>query len=139
MIVISFQRLLKKNNRLSLDEIRQNFNSSDKQISAVTIRRNLHQMGIYSRVSVPKPLLTESQREKRLSWCIERQNWSVRQWKTVIWSDESRFTIFQNDGPSHVWRKDGTQYNIENLTPTVKHGGGGVMMWGCFSGRDWDH
>ena len=82
-------KVVKKNNRLSLDEIRQNFNSSDKQISAVTIRRNLHQMGIYSRVSVPKPLLTESQREKRLSWCIERQNWSVRQWKTVIWSDES--------------------------------------------------
>ena len=71
-------KIVKKNNRLSLDEFRQNFNSSDKQISAVTIRRNLHQMGIYSQVSVPKPLLTESQHEKQLSWCIEQQNWSVR-------------------------------------------------------------
>ena len=90
-------------------------------------------MQIYSRVAAPKPLLTESQREKRLSWCIERQSWSVQQWKTVIWSDESRFTLFKNDGSSRVWQKNGTRYNIENLTPTVKHGGGGVMVWGCFS------
>lgn len=132
----NLSKIVKKNNRLSLEEIQQKFNSSqDKKISAVTIRRNLHQIGINSRVSAPKPLLTEAQREKRLSWCIERQDWSVRQWKTVIWSDESRFTLFQNDGPVRVWQKDGTRYNIENLTPTVKHGGGGVMVWGCFSGK----
>ena len=59
----------------------------------------------------------------------------MQQWKTIIWSDESRFTLFQNDSPSRVWRKNGTRYNIKNLTPTVKHGGGGVMMWGCFSGK----
>jgi len=58
-------KIVKKNNRLSLDKIQQNFNNSqDKNISAVTIRRNLHQMEIYSRISMPKPLLTESQCEK---------------------------------------------------------------------------
>jgi hypothetical protein len=127
-------KVIKKDNKLSLDEIKQKF-SQDKKVSTKTIRKNLHQMQIYSRVAAPKPLLTESQREKRLSWCIERQSWSVQQWKTVIWSDESRFTLFKNDGPSRVWRKNGTRYNIENLTPTVKHGGGGVMVWGCFSGK----
>jgi hypothetical protein len=59
-------------------------------------------MGIYSRIAVPKPLLTEKQRENRLNWCIERQNWSIKKWKTVIWSDESRFTLFENDGPDCV-------------------------------------
>ncbi|GET66728.1 helix-turn-helix domain-containing protein [Rhizophagus irregularis DAOM 181602=DAOM 197198] len=104
-------KIIKKNNKLSLGEIQQKFHSSqDKQISANTIRKNLHQMQIYSRVAVPKPLLTESQREKRLSWCIERQS-------------------------CHVWQKNRTRYNIENLTPTVKHGGGSIMMWGCFSGK----
>ena len=58
-------KIVKKNNRLSFDEIQQNFNNSqDKNISAVTIRRNLHQIEIYSWVSILKPFLTESQREK---------------------------------------------------------------------------
>ena len=53
----------------------------------------------------------------------------------VVWSDESRFTIYKNDGPGLVWRPPGTRFNIENMTPTVKFGGGGLMMWGCFSGK----
>ena len=66
-------KIVKKNNWLSLDKIQQNFNNSqDKNISAVTICRNLHQIEIYSWVSILKPLLTESQREKWLLWYIER-------------------------------------------------------------------
>ena len=64
---------------------------------------------------------------------MNRRNWSKKMWRSVIWSDESRFTLFCNDGPMRVWRKTGTRYNIENLMPTVKHGGGGIMVWGCFS------
>lgn len=95
----------------------------------------MHEIGIYSRVPASKPLINEEQRIKRLNWCLEKKDWSVRKWKNIIWSDESRFTIFKNDGPGRVWRTPGTRFNIENLRPTVKHGGGGVMMWGCFSGK----
>ena len=28
--------------------------------------------------------------------------------------------------------KDGLGYDIKNLTSTVKHGGGSIMIWGCF-------
>ena len=31
---------------------------------------------------------------KRLEWCRNLQNWSLEQWKNVIFSDESSFTIF---------------------------------------------
>ena len=92
-------------------------------------------MGIHSQIAAPKPLLTEPQRERRLKWYIERRNWPIKKWKTVIWSDESRFTLFENDGPNRVWRENGTRFDIENLTPTVKHVGGGIMVWGCFSGK----
>lgn len=32
-----------------------------------------------------------------------------------------------------VWQKKGEAFNPKNTVPTVKHGGGNIMFWGCFS------
>ena len=32
-----------------------------------------------------------------------------------------------------VWRKPNEALNIKNIRPTIKHGGGSVMVWGCMS------
>ena len=34
--------------------------------------------------------------------------------------------LFGLNAKHHIWRKPGT-------IPTVKHGGGSIMLWGCFS------
>ena len=61
----NLSKIVKKNNQLSLEEIQQKFNSSqDKKISAVTICRNLYQIGINSRIFTSKPLLIKAQCEK---------------------------------------------------------------------------
>ena len=56
-------KVIKKDNKLSLNEIKQKF-LQDKKVSTKTIRKNFHQMQIYSQVVASKPLLTESQCEK---------------------------------------------------------------------------
>uniref|UniRef100_A0A8C5LZM2 Tc1-like transposase DDE domain-containing protein n=1 Tax=Leptobrachium leishanense TaxID=445787 RepID=A0A8C5LZM2_9ANUR len=33
----------------------------------------------------------------------------------------------------YVWRKKGTAHQHQNFIPTVKHGGGSIMVWGCFA------
>lgn len=53
--------------------------------------------------------------------------------KNIIFLDESKFNLFYSDGKRSVWRKPGTGLSCKNLTPTVKHGGGSIMVWGCFS------
>ncbi len=32
-----------------------------------------------------------------------------------------------------MWRQPGEEYKDKCVLPTVKHGGGGVMVWGCMS------
>ena len=31
-----------------------------------------------------------------------------------------------------MWRKDGEAYSTKNTVPTVKFGGGSIMIWGMF-------
>ncbi len=46
-----------------------------------------------------KPLLNQRQRQKRLTWAVEKKNWTVAQWSKVLFSDESKFCIsFGNQG-----------------------------------------
>ena len=64
-------------------------------ISKSTVHRYLKEMigaTAYKRPKIPK--LTEKQRENRLKFCIERENWDLDEWKRVLWSDESPYELF---------------------------------------------
>ena len=41
--------------------------------------------------------------------------------------------LFGHNGIQKVWRKNGTTYIPKNGVPTVKYGGGSIMICGCFS------
>jgi hypothetical protein len=44
----------------------------------------------------------------------------------ILWSAETKIELFDLNAKRNVWRKPGS-------IPTVKHGGGSIMLWGCFS------
>ncbi len=52
-------------------------------------------------------------------------------WNHVLWSDETKINLF--GGVKCVWRQPGEEYKDKCVLPTVKHGGGSVMVWGCMS------
>ena len=44
----------------------------------------------------------------------------------IIWYYETNIELFGLNAKRHFCRKPG-------IIPTVKHGGGSIMLWGCFS------
>ncbi len=79
-----------------------------------------------------KPLLNQRQRQKHLTWAVEKKNWTVVQWSKVLFSDESKFCIsFGNQGP-RVWRKSGEAQNPCCLKSSVKFPQS-VMIWAAMS------
>ena len=46
---------------------------------------------------------------------MERIHWRQNQWQRVIFTDESRFRLFQADGRIRVWRDSNTAMNLEHV------------------------
>ncbi|KAJ8891751.1 hypothetical protein PR048_004304 [Dryococelus australis] len=114
--------------------IRHEFHTTTRvSISIGTLSTEAHRLGYFGRAAAHEPHITTSNKARRLRWCLERRNWTLEQWKSVLWSDESRFTLFRSDGRVWVWRLLGERLLPECVVPTRKFGSGGVMVWGCFT------
>jgi transposase len=107
--------------------------STGIHVSAQTIRNVLRRSGLMARVAPKKPLLSLKHRRQRLEFARKYQHWTIDDWRRVIWSDETKINLFGSDGPRYCWRKSGAQLQQHHIRPTVKHGGGSLMMWGCMT------
>ncbi|GFV03061.1 transposable element Tc1 transposase [Trichonephila clavipes] len=65
--------------------------------SRETIRRRLTEVGLRSRRPLRRLPLTPHHRQCRLDFCRPRATWSVTDWRRVIFSDESRFSLSADD------------------------------------------
>ena len=52
--------------------------------------------------------------------------------KKILWSNISKIVLFGYNDATHVWREDRASCSQKNTIPTMKHGGGNIMVWGCF-------
>lgn len=106
---------------------------NNKKVHPETVRRAIVEAGFNSRVPRRKPLISEVNRKKRIAFAKQYVNETPDFWRKVIFSDESKYNVFGSDGRVKVWRKQREALNPKNTIKTVKHGGGGVMVWGCMA------
>lgn len=60
-------------------------------------------------------------------------SWTAEDWRNVLFTDESKFELFGGGRRRHyVRRMQGERMNSQCVVSTVKHGGGSIMVWGCF-------
>ncbi|OXA41532.1 Transposable element Tc1 transposase [Folsomia candida] len=115
------------------------------------VRHVLNKVNVTPSLSAPK-LSTEikemfgKQSSPEASYCTEECNQTSEVCQRphfqatnilghILWTDESKFNVFGSDGRRRVWRYPKEALNPKNLNPTVKHGGGSVMVWGCMASR----
>ncbi len=98
-----------------------------------TITAALHQSGLYGRVARRKPLLSARHTKARMEFAKKHLKDSKMVTNKILWSDETKIYLFGLNSKRYVWRKPGTAHHLSNTVPTVKHGGGSIMLWGCFS------
>ncbi len=128
------QRLCLGNRRMSAASIAAEVERVGGQpVSAQTIRCTLHQIGLHGCHPRRKHLLKMMHKKARKQFAEDKQTKDMDYWNHVLWSDETKINLFGSDGVKRVWRQPGEEYKDKCVLPTVKHGGGSVMVWGCMS------
>ena len=88
------------------------------------------------RIAIGKLLLRPVNEQKRLKFAQEHFEWTIDQWKSVSWTDESKFELFGSHRRQYVHRKVNERFKPDCIVQTVKHDGGLVMVWSSFSHAD---
>ncbi len=107
----------------------------NQRISAQTVRNCLSfcetEAHLHARCPHRGLDLTAVRRRNRLEWANAQIRWRLARWRGVLFTDESRFSLYRADGRQRVWHRVGR----------VAHGGSGVMVWAgvCYGQRTQVH
>lgn len=122
-----------KEPRTTSKELQASLASVKVSVHDSTIRKRLGTNGIHGRVPRRKPLLTKKNIKARLTFATKHLNDPQDFWENILWTDETKVELFGRCVSRYIWRKSNTAFQKKNIIPTVKHGGGSVMVLGCFA------
>lgn len=104
----------------------------DAGISRSSALRILHKYGLHNVKPTTKPGLTPEMKKARYEWALAHKDWTLEDWKDVIWTDETSVVLGHRRGAVRVWR-----IAEEVFTDTVIRrrwkGFSDFMFWGSFT------
>ncbi|GFW42790.1 HTH_Tnp_Tc3_2 domain-containing protein [Trichonephila clavipes] len=116
---------MKEKNHYVPQLVADHFQISGRRISATTVRNRLHSVYLYMR--------NGRHRRNRLCWAREHVSWTQQQWASVLFTDESRFTMESDSGRLLIWREQRTRYHQSNTVERHSYRGGGILVWAGIS------
>ncbi|KAK3524312.1 hypothetical protein QTP70_027865, partial [Hemibagrus guttatus] len=97
---------------------------------------DLHKAGMgYKTIAKQLGPPTQAHVQAHLKLANEHLNDSEENWVKVLQSDETKIELFGINSTRRVWWRRNVAYDPKNTIPTIKHGGGNIMLWGCFSAK----
>jgi hypothetical protein len=116
----------KKRPKITLKELQSSTAEIGVSVHRTTLSRTFHRKKLFLKEKISKHV-----------WCSPKGSWETPQTlKKILWSDETKMDLFGHQGKPDVWREHTTSHHPENNIPTVMHGGGSIMLWGCFSSAE---
>ncbi len=103
-----------------------------KTLSVNTIHRAICRCRLKLYRSKNKPYLNMIQKRRRFLWAKAHLKWTVAKWKTVLWSDESKFEVLFGKLGRHVIRTKEDKDNPSCYQRSVQKPAS-LMVWGCMS------
>jgi len=103
------------------------------RITYQSVLNHLRQSGLRPYKKIKKPYLSKKHMEARYRWAKAYVNWTVDDWKCVVFSDETKINLWNSDGIHFYWKKPTDAEHPYHIHPTVMHGGGSLMFWGCMT------
>ena len=103
-------------------------NIVNQPLSTSTVYRQLRKTGMKAVVKSKRPLLSAKHCKACLDFAYAHKDWTLEDWKKVVWSDETKINCLGSDGCKWVWKKAGKGLNERLVEDTVKFGGG---SWWC--------
>lgn len=127
-------RIIKKDPKTSAPKIAEELaNTCAITVCPQTVRNTIKINGFNSRVARKNFFVSKINKTKRLTFAKNYVSKPATFWDNWIFTDESKYNISGSDGRRRVWREKNRALDPKNMTGTVKHGGGNVMVWGCMS------
>ncbi|GFX49812.1 transposable element Tcb2 transposase [Trichonephila clavipes] len=106
----------RRNRRQTAGEIaRHTTQATGRPISRFTVARRLHGGGLFARRPVRCVPLTPAHRRRRYLWCREHRNWKDNEWRRVLFTDESRFSLSSDSHRILIWRERGSRNHPSNI------------------------
>ncbi len=121
-------RTVRNQPRTTREDLVNDLKAAGTIVTKKTIGNTLRREGLKSCSTCKVPLLKKAHVQARLKFA----NDSEENWVKVLWSDETKIQLFGINSTRRVWRRRNAAYDPKNTIPTVKHGGGNIMLWGCF-------